>query len=65
MQLAAVHEAMWQESANEFIAEEDHEGYPMGARSAGIALVRELCNSFPEKVGSGISMKCIRRRRHS
>lgn len=50
MQLAARSETLWRENPNEFVVEEDDEGCPLGARSAGVALIRDMCDAFPGKV---------------
>lgn len=56
LQLTDRSAALWEDSPNEFVEEENEEeddgrGITAGgARSAGLSLIRDLCDAFPEKV---------------
>lgn len=56
LQLTDRSAALWEDSPNEFVEEEEGEeedgrGVTAGGtRSAGLSLIRDLCNTFPEKV---------------
>ena len=56
LQLTEQSATLWEEAPNEFLEQdegEEEEGKGVtagGARSAGLSLIRELCDAFPEKV---------------